>query len=376
LLQAAVREQSSSDAAHANIGANYFKLGRNKEALEEYTVAARLNPRNSATQQGLGELLLDAGKPAEAAEAFTAAHAANPSDPDLALSLATALVAAHSFDRAQAVLDTIPRADVSADAQVLLGQVAEAKGNALDAAHHFQRAVDLEPTEEHVWMVGVEFLRHWTFDAAVPEFEAATQKFPGSTRMKIALGASYFGDEKYALAVPVFASLLDNDKDNALFAELLGMACNTVAEAAKMRCSSLITYAQSHPRDARASTYAASMLLTETASEHKTDQARVLLTHAIAAAPHFADAQYQMGLLKQEDGDWQGSIPNLESALKLKPDLAQALYRLALAYWRTGRKDEAQAQMALQKKYSQQERQDLDQRLRQITTFLVDVKKQ
>ncbi len=375
LLLAAVREQPLSDAAHANLGADYFKLERNKEALEEYRVAARLNPKNPATQQGLGELLLDAGEPAQAAEAFTAALAANPDDSDLELSLATALVAAHNFDRAKAVLDKLPAGDASADTQVLLGQVAEARGNALDAAHHFQRAVELQPTEEHVWMLGVEFLRHWTFDAAIPEFEAATQTFPASTRMKVALGASYFGDAKYSQAVPVFADLLDNDKDNALYAELLGMACNAVTESAMARCSSLIAYAENHPRDAKASTYAASMLLTETASEHKTDQARVFLTHAIAADPHFADAQYQMGLLKQEESDWSGSIRNLESAVKLKPDLAQAHYRLALAYWRAGRKDEAQAQIALQKRYSQEERQELDQRLRQITTFLVNVEK-
>jgi tetratricopeptide (TPR) repeat protein len=374
LLQSAVREQPSSDAAHANLGADYFKLKRNKQALEEYAVAARLNPKNPATQQGLGELLLDAGKPAMAAKAFTAALAANPNDPDLEMSLATALVVAHSFDSAKAILDKFPDADTSADAQVLFGQVAEGKGNALDAARHFQRAVDLGPTEEHIWILGVEFLRHWTFDAAIPEFDAGAQKFPASTRMKVALGASYFGDAKYEQAIPVFASLLENDKDNALYAEFLGMACNAVTQSAKTQCSSLITYAQSHPRDAKAVTYAASLLLSETAGGPNTDQARALLTHAIAANPHFADAQYQMGLLKQEDGDWHGSIPNLESAVKLKPDLAEAHYRLALAYWRAGRKDEAQSQMALQKQYSYQHRQDLDRRLRQITTFLVSVK--
>ena len=376
LLQGAVREQPSSDAAHANLGADYFKLKRSKQALEEYTVAARLNPKNPATQQGLGELLLDAGKPALAAEAFNAALAGNPNDSDLEMSLATALVAAHDFDSAKTVLGKLPDIDTSADIQVLFGQAAEGKGNALAAARHFQRAVDLEPTEEHVWMLGVEFLRHWTFDAAVPEFEAGAQKFPASTRMKVALGASYFGNAKYDEAIPVFARLLENDKDNALYAEFLGMACNAVTQSAKTQCSSLITYAQTHPRDAKAATYAASLLLTETAGEPKTDQARALLTHAIAVNPHFADAQYQMGLLKQEDGDWRGSIPNLESAVKMKPDLAEAHYRLALAYWRAGRKDEAQAQMALQKQYSHQQRQDLDRRLRQITTFLVTVKGQ
>ena len=376
LLQSAVREQPSSDAAHANLGADYFKLQRNKEALEQYTVAARLNPKNSATQQGLGELLLDAGKPDQAADAFSAAAVANPGDPDLKLSLATALVAARKFDRAQAVLANLSRTDSSADAQILLGQVAEAKGAPLDAARHFHRAVELDPTEDHVWMLGVEYLRHWTFDAAIAQFEAGAKGFPDSKRMKIALGASYFGDGKYSQAIPVFAALLDGDKDNVLYAELLGMACNAVTESGKAQCSTLLTYARAHPRDAKANTYAASMLLTETASERHTADARVFLQNAIAAAPRSADAYYQMGLLKQQEGDWTGSIPNLETAVKLKPDLAQAHYRLALAYWRAGRKDDAQTHMALQKRYSQQERQDLDQRLRQITTFLVDVKNQ
>ena len=376
LLQSAVREQPSSDAAHANLGANYFKLQRNKEALEEYEVAARLNPKNPATQQGLGEVLLDAGKPEQAVDAYTAALEASPNDPDLEFSLATALVAARKFDRARDILEKLPGSDSSADAQVLLGQIDEGKGVPLDAARHFHRAVELDPTEEHVWILGVEYLRHWTFDAAIAEFDAGVQQFPASTRMKVALGASYFGDGKYTKTIPVFAALLDNDKDNALYAELLGMACNAVTESGKAQCSTLIAYAQAHPRDAKANTYAASMLLTETVSAQRTAEARALLQNAIVAEPRFANAQYQMGLLKQQDGDWQGSISNLENAVKLKPDLAQAHYRLALAYWRAGRKEEAEAHMALQKQYSQQEREDLDQRLRQITTFLVDVKKQ
>jgi tetratricopeptide (TPR) repeat protein len=167
-----------------------------------------------------------------------------------------------------------------------------------------------------VWALGIEYLRHWTFDAAIPEFEAATQKFPASTRLKVALGASYFGDAKYRQAIPDFASLLDNDRDSALYAELLGMACNAVTESDEPQCASLIAYARTHPHDAKASTYAASMLLTETSSDSRTGEARLFLRNAIAAEPGFANAQYQMAVLKQEDGDWSGSIANLETAVQ------------------------------------------------------------
>jgi hypothetical protein len=76
--------------------------------------------------------------------------------------------------------------------------------------------------------------------------------------------------------------------------------------------------------------------------------------------------------LKQNQMDWAGSISNLEQAVKLKPNFARAHYRLALACMRSGRKQEGEAEMALQKRYSEQQQNDLDQRLRQITTFLVD----
>jgi tetratricopeptide (TPR) repeat protein len=375
LLQAAVHEQPSSDVAHSNLGADLFKLKRNKEALDEFTTAARLNPKNPMTQQGLGELWLEASKPERAAEAFSAALEMKSNDPDLEMDLATAWVAAGNFDKAQAVLDRVPGKETSADAQVLLGQVSEGKGLSLEAARHFDRAVKLDPSESNVWMLAVEYLRHWTFDSAIPEFKAGVDLFPASARMKLGLGAAYFGDQKYGESIPIFASLLDVDKDNALYAEMLGIACNAVTESAKSGCTSLLAYAEAHPRDAVASTYSASMLLTETANEHRTDEARRLLENALAAAPNFANAQYEMGLLKQGEGDWKGSEVNLERALKNKQDLAQAHYRLALAYWRSGRKQEAEEQMALQKKYAQQEQKDLDRRLHEITVFLVDAKK-
>ncbi len=374
LLETAVREQPSSDIAHANLGAAYFKLHSNAEALNELEHAARLNPKNPATQQSLGELLLEAGKPKLAVEAYTSALKEKPDDLDLELSCATALVAAEDSVKAEEILMKFPGADRSSAAQTLLGEIDEKKGNFQQAVQHFSRAVELEPTEQNVWMLGVEFLRHWTFDAAIREFEAATVKFPKSTRMRLGLGAAYFGGAKYGAAIPVFADLLDADKNNALYAELLGMSCTSVTESAKPRCSGLPAYAEAHPGNARVATYAASMLLDGAATEDQLRLARKLLGYAIAADPRLPDAQYEIGMLKQSQGEWADSIANLETAVALRSEYAEAHYRLALAYWRTGRKQDGQTQMELQKKYSKQQQQDLDRRLRQITTFVVDMR--
>jgi hypothetical protein len=76
-----------------------------------------------------------------------------------------------------------------------------------------------------------------------------------------------------------------------------------------------------------------------------------------------------MGMLLQGQMDWKGSIPWLERAVKLKPELAQAHYRLALAYQRIGRQTDAKAQIALYKKFAGQEHANLTRRLNDVTRF-------
>ena len=192
-------------------------------------------------------------------------------------------------------------------------------------------------------------------------------------RIRSGLGAAYFGGAKYDKAVPVFADLLASDPDNALYAEMLGMSCTAVVQQAKQRCTALVSYAQGHPHDAKAAAYAASTLLDDTAGEDQLAAAEKLLAQAIAADAKLPDAQFEMGLLLQDRAQWKESIAPLAEAIRLKPDYAQAHYRLALAYWRTGRKQDGQAEMELQKKYSRQQAEDLDKRLRQVTTLMVDV---
>ena len=193
LLQAAARERPASDVAHVNLGAAYAHLDRTAEALAEFERATRLNPRNAAAQQSLGQLAMAANQPARAVTAFAAALALAGPDPQLTLSLAGAQFDAGQIDAAARTLAGFPDADRSAPAQSLLGEIAEKKGAYEEAARRFDSAQQLDPSEANAWQLGVEFLRHWTFEAAIPEFEAAAAKFPASERMHLGLGAAYFG---------------------------------------------------------------------------------------------------------------------------------------------------------------------------------------
>jgi tetratricopeptide (TPR) repeat protein len=374
LLASAVKEQPSSDAAHANLGATLYRLHRNAESIAEFQRAVKINPANVSAQQSLSSILMEEHRPAEAARASTAALALKPHDTDLQLDCATVLLAAGRTVEARQILSRFPDAGQSARAQVLLGEADEEAKNFDSAGKHFGRAVDLEPTEENAWLLGAELLRHWTFDAAVVIFEDASVKFPDSKRMRMGLGAALFGDTKYTEAIPVFADLLDAEPDNAQYAALLGTTCATIMRAARPRCASLIRYAQTHPGDALAAVNAAASLLGEADPESHRPLAGQLLQTALAADPKLPEAQFQMGAFLQDDGKWNESVPYLQKAIALKPDFAQAHYHLAQAYWRIGRKQEGQAEMEAQKKYSKQEKDDLQRRLGQITTFIVDVR--
>lgn len=374
LLEAAVHEQPSSDAAYANLGAALYTLHRNSQALTAFQEAARINPGNPSTEQSLGRLYMEMQRPDKAAEALLEAVKLKPNDPDLQLDCATALLGASRVHEAQSMLTDLTGADQSARAQSLLGETFEKQDQFQNAIAHFVRAAQLEPSEENAWQLGAEFLRHWTFAEAIREFEAATVQFPTSTRIRFGLGAAYYGGARYAESIPVFAGLLDADKNNALYAKLLGMACTAPRDRTEPRCDVLLSYAQSHPRDAIGATAAAAMLQEESRSAGDLALARHLLDSAIAADPKLPEAQYQMGLLRQDQDDWAGSIGYLQTAVRLKPDLSRAHYRLALAYRRVGRQAEAKAEMDLERKCAKQEEEDEDRSMRQITTFVVNLR--
>jgi predicted Zn-dependent protease len=373
LLAAAVREEPGSDVAHANLGAAYYQLHRRPSALSEFEQTVRLNPRNVSAQESLGRLYMETNRPDEGAKALLAALRLKPDDSDLKLDCVTAMLAANRLGEAQNLLSTVADAEQSARAQSLLGELEEKQGKSDDASLHFSRAVQLDPSEANAWQLGCELLKHWAFDAAQIEFHAASAKFPASKRLQLGLGAALFGDAKYAEAIPVFADLLASDPNNAMYANLLGISCNAPLDAVSPRCSELVRYAQTHPADAQAAAYAASSLLAQNDDDQSAESARKLLQRALATDPNLAEAQFEMGVVLQEGSDWKGSIPYLERAVKLKPDYSQAHYRLARAYWKTGRRQEGDEQMQLQKKSAREEQEELHRRLVEITSLAVSV---
>jgi tetratricopeptide (TPR) repeat protein len=374
LLEAAALEQPDSAIAHANLGTAYLKLNRSGPAARELARAAKGNPADAATQDALGQAWMLEKQPCLAAEAFGAASAGNAPDFDLLYNNALAHYDCGQPKEAVALLDGATGVNDSASAQSLLGDAEEAQAQYKDAAEHYLRAVQIAPTEPNMYVLGVELLRHWSFDPAIREFAAGVKAFPDSRRMLAGEGIADYGAGHYSEAIHVFGGLLEVDGANAMYGEIFGRSCTVLTTSVDALCARLVPLAEAHPANAKLALYAATQIEHQPTNAQQKALARKLLESALKAEPRMPEAHYEMGMLMQTDGDWQPSIAEMQAAIQLRPDYASAHYRLGLAYSHTGNKPEAQKEMALDRSEAEQKQNDLNARMLQITTLLVQMR--
>jgi len=370
ILKAAAHEKPSSDLAHANLGTDYLKLGSNAEAVHELQIAVKLNPNNKAAQSNLGQALASNGQPAEAAKVFGRAVRLDPTNWDLRYNWAAVLLDAGDADQAAAALAPVPNQETMPQLQTLLGEISEKQGRFVDAAQHLQLAVKLDPSEPNLYLLGLEFLKHWTFEQAVRFFEYGVGHYPSSQRMLLGLGIARYAMNQLGPAASIFAQLLDADPENATYAILLGKSCTLMPDSIK-ECEKLERFAATDPKHAEVDTYAAMSILARSPETANLTLAAKLLDEAIEADPKLPEAHLQKGFLLQSQDRWQESIPELEASAALRPESSKAHYLLMLAYSRTGKREKAQEEMVLQKKYRAQEREGSDARYKEVSMFVV-----
>jgi tetratricopeptide (TPR) repeat protein len=357
--------------AHANLGAVYLKLNEPVQAIPELRLALKSDPHNAATQSNLGQALMLNEQPVDAARAFAAASALQPADSGLKYNLALALYDGGSIKEAAAALDSIPTADATDQSEALGGDIDERLGKFEQAVAHYQAAAKMNPSDANLYALTLEMMRHWTWDEAIAIASFGATRYPGSTHFEVAKGISEYGGGKYPEAIVTLSKLLQRDPENALFADLLGRSCSAIAEDTSAECSGLAEFAHLHPENAQAATYAAVSLLHRPAAEENKPEVKRLLDQAIAANPNLPEAYFQLGVLEQSQMQWKESVAPLKRALELRPTYPEAHYRLSRAYAHLGMKDEAQQEIALQQKYSQQAKDAVNAHLQEVVTFLV-----
>ena len=357
--------------AHANLGAAYLKLSRANDAVRELDKATALDPRNGLTQSNLGQALMSTRQPQLAAKAFSVAAEIAPGDVETQYNWALALYESGSARAAADVLRKLPATGMTDQMHSLAGDAEEQAGSYKEALTHFQAAAQLNPSDANLYALTGELLRHWTWAEAIEVANFGAGRYPASTHFKLAAGIGYYGKGDYTEAVRVFAGLLRAEPDNAAVADLLGRSCSLLADGENTGCEGMYDFAQRHPGNAVMTTYAAVAILHAPREKQDLDKAAVLLRSAIAAKPDYAEAYFQMGVLEQTRLLWKESAADLERAVALRPKSPEAHYRLSRAYTHLGRREEAQAEIALNRTYSQEAKDNLDAKMQEVVTFLL-----
>jgi tetratricopeptide (TPR) repeat protein len=378
LLREAANLRPQSVLACNNLGAAYLKGGQVRLAIEEFRSATRLAPEDFQSNYYLGQALAQAGEYRGAAQSLLRAHTLKPENADLTYDLALCYSKIRRYTESADLLERMPGVESSADAQALWGEVEEKRANYIAAANHLQLAAQLQPTEERVFDLGVEFLRHWTWDAAIAVLGRGVALFPNSLRMQAALGVAQYGKGDYNSAIDSFAHAVKaspNERQAELYFEFLGKSCSQSVAAELGECRRLAEYARLHPQNASAATYAAASMLR---SEAKVDAAALdtavaLLQQALRLEPDLAEAHYQLAVALQLRQQWAQSIDECKRALRLQPGLGEAHYRLAQAYLRTGQRQMAQQEFELHRRAASQQQAQFETRYREVKQFLVTV---
>ncbi|HXY51904.1 MAG TPA: tetratricopeptide repeat protein [Terriglobales bacterium] len=179
-------EWDQIDSAYLGLALIYSQQGHLDKALDALSRARAADPTDAGVRSAVGGVLLQAGRWKEAKEALRQALESNPSDENALNGLGIiAWQDEHQYDRAVEYFQQALRAHATSDrfassVQNNLGAVYCEMDRCSEAIEHFQRALELSPTDpEYHTNLGNAFGALGQFAEARAEFEKALMLAPG-----------------------------------------------------------------------------------------------------------------------------------------------------------------------------------------------------
>lgn len=282
----------------------------------------------------LGELLSQGGMEGEAVREFEEAAKTAPDQADLYFNLALAQFRGGQLDPALESAQKAKALGDSASVESLIGDIQEARADSLSAVHSYQAAVALDPNQESYRLtLGLELLRHGTFEPALAVFQQASAIFPNSSRVRVAVGLTHYFLEQYPEAIQALLEAAQIDPSSELAPEYLGeiqlqQPVTPVPAAIDLVCR----YADQHPDRAGMLAYCGALQLRV---EHDRGDAgpsvKVMERLRLAArrAPSDATARCALGQALGWSRQWQQAEAEMEECLRLNPNSVEGHYRMA-----------------------------------------------
>ncbi len=261
----------------------------------------------------------------------------------------------------------------SANLYRLAGEVDEKSGDALAAVHEFELAAKLDPSELNEFEWGSELLLHRAILQAEEVFQHGVDAYPESVRMQTALGAALFASARYqdaAARLCKASDLAPADEEPYQFmgkVELAAPYALTCLEPHMQR------YVQLKPKSSEASyLYAMAILKRQESApdQQAVAQAETLLRQAVNLDARCSDGYLELGVLAAQRKDLPTAVGYYTKAIAADPKMAEAYYRLAKIYERTGESEKAKAAFAMHEKLVEEQKATTEQQRRAVKQFL------
>ncbi len=301
--------------------------------------AVRRNPRSFDAHQALAAFYLHNGRLDAAVAHLEQAQTIDPTHYANAYDLAVALLETGSLDRARKQVAHVRALKDSGELHNLLGDIEERAGNLVAAAEEYRRAAEMDGSEEHLFDWGNNLVQLRAFEPAAQVFTAAIERHPQSAR------TAYRPGHLPVLARPLSGGgqvVLPGRGPRAVGSTPVPVPRRDVRRgsgALPEITDRLARFVKARPRNALAHLYYAMSLWKGRSAAPEPAALRTveaLLRRAVALDPSLSKGFLELGILLSDQKRYKEAIPELRRATRLDPDQAQAHYRLAQAYQRTG----------------------------------------
>lgn len=311
----------------------------------------------------LAAMLVHEGAYELAIQQFQRLLEAEPGSSELNYDLALAYHRAGQEDQAALLLRNLLARNETAEFEDLLGDVEQARGNRSRSVGAFRRAAELDSQNEEY---RYDFAQALAFSSLLNEaaeaFQKATQDFPGSARLWLGLGATYYLAGNYPRAAGTLLRAADMAPRNPQVYYLLGRAFDAVGADQATIARRFADYLASKPNDAWAEYFYGKILAFHGQQSSPSDlaEARRHLERAISLAPHLAEAHAELGNVFELAGQLEAARRELEKATELDPNSSSAFYKLGEIYRRTGESESAKKALQRFRELKAQQRADQD----------------
>jgi len=318
-----------------------------------------------------GKELLRTGRAKQAIAYLEQAVKAKPMDYDAGYSLAVACEKSGDSKRADRAVQTLLARGERAELHALLAEIHESERQPVEAVREYQRAAEMEPSEQNLFAWGAELLLHHAYAPAAEVFGKGHRLYPNSVRILVGLGSTAYAQDLNEQAARWLLEAIAREPSDARAYLFLGKVQEVAKSEPVEWVEAFRRYAGLQPQDARAHYYYAVALEKQRRGERDFAARGAELEKAIAIDPQFGNAHLKLGVLYSEKGESAKAVISLQKAIEftLLPD--EAHLRLAQVYRRMGETEKARRESELYEEVSAKKKEKMERERRELGEFVI-----